>query len=138
MADQKHTPGPWHVEGSWNRPSTKEAGHLISHGLNSYGDGPEGYVCRTISTSPEDVRLIAAAPDLLAAAQLGLAQMEVELERIYEANCLINNEAPRKDTLEEDIRAELAEIEAQIAQVRELEASIAQARAAIAKATGGE
>jgi hypothetical protein len=55
----------WGIEGHWHNPSTREAGHIISYGANTHGDGPEGYVCKTIGTSDANARLIAAAPDLL-------------------------------------------------------------------------
>jgi len=66
MTDGKHTPGPWCIEGK------ADGGFLISEGVNSYGDGPERYVGvikadRTGELREADVRLIAAAPDLLEA-----------------------------------------------------------------------
>lgn len=64
MSDAKHTPAPWRVEG---HRSGVPHGHIISHGINSHGDGPEGYVCDTWNSSDADARLIAAAPDLLEA-----------------------------------------------------------------------
>jgi hypothetical protein len=75
----KHTPGPWAVEGSWSRPVTGEVGHIISYGVNSNGDGPQGTVCKTVGTSLDVARLIAAAPDLLEAlkpfaAELGFGE----------------------------------------------------------------
>lgn len=62
-----HTPGPWRVEG--RTVYGAKSGHIISHGTNAYGDGPEGYVCNTSGTSEADARLIASAPDLLEALQ---------------------------------------------------------------------
>jgi hypothetical protein len=62
--DDKHTPGPWRVEG-WTVCGAK-SGHIISHGTNTYGDGPEGYVCNTSGTSDADAALMARAPSLLA------------------------------------------------------------------------
>jgi len=64
VSDAKHTPAPWRVEG---HRSGVPHGHIISHGINSHGDGPEGYVCDTWNSSDADARLIAAAPDLLEA-----------------------------------------------------------------------
>lgn len=65
MADTKHTPGPWRVEGMLTH--RVKPGHIISHGLNEYRDGPAGYVCDTLGTTFWDARLIAAAPELLEA-----------------------------------------------------------------------
>ena len=59
----KHTPAPWHVEG--RTVYGAKSGHIISHGINSHGDGPKGYVCNTSGTTEADARLIAAAPRLL-------------------------------------------------------------------------
>ena len=63
MSDLKHTPGPWRVEGH-RRVGLDLTGHIISHGINAYGDGPEGYVCNTSGTTDANARLIAAAPQL--------------------------------------------------------------------------
>ena len=49
MSDQKHTPGPWIIRDQ----------DIIGHEMN-------GYIC-TWSGRPADAKLIAAAPDLLAA-----------------------------------------------------------------------
>lgn len=68
----KHTPGPWRVEGSRLGISR---GHIISHGINSHGDGPEGYVCDTSGTTEADAQLIAAAPELLKALTM-IAEMD--------------------------------------------------------------
>jgi hypothetical protein len=50
-------------------------GHIISHGINSHGDGPEGYVCDTSGTTEADAQLIAAAPELLKALTM-IAEMD--------------------------------------------------------------
>jgi hypothetical protein len=60
-----HTPGPWRIEGYLKWPVGPS--FLISHGMNSYGDGPEGYICKTQTPVEADALLIAAAPDLLKA-----------------------------------------------------------------------
>lgn len=61
----KHTPGPWRVEG-FKKSAGKTVGHIISYGTNFYGDGPDGYICTTDGTSDADAALIARAPSLLA------------------------------------------------------------------------
>jgi len=66
----KHTPGPWRVEGRTTERGGALSGHIISYGTNGYGDGPDGYVCKTRGTSEADANLIAAAPDLLDALKL--------------------------------------------------------------------
>ena len=63
----QHTPGPWRVEGHSGLLGGALAGHAITHGVNAYQDGPAGYVCKTVGTTDADARLIAAAPDMLAA-----------------------------------------------------------------------
>ena len=64
------TAGPWRTDGHKVRDG-KVVSVTISHGLNSYGDGPEGYICVTCEgldgKSEANARLIAAAPDLYAA-----------------------------------------------------------------------
>lgn len=62
----QHTPGPWRIEGYTRLIGGEVIGHTISHGVNSYADGPEGYVCTTHGTSDADAILIAAAPTMLA------------------------------------------------------------------------
>ena len=69
-----HTPAPWRVEGHTTEGGVL-TGHIISHGMNNYGDGPDGYVCKTRGTSDADALLIAAAPDLLKALKL-IAEMD--------------------------------------------------------------
>ena len=69
----KHTPGPWRVE------CHHGAGKIISAGTNSYGDGPEDFVCIVgpylhPEVRPGDVGLIIAAPALLDALELFVAQ----------------------------------------------------------------
>ena len=61
----KHSPGPWRVEGV-RTSAGWTVGHIISHGTNAYGDGPDGYVCTTDGTSDADACLMASAPSLLA------------------------------------------------------------------------
>ncbi len=75
----KHTPGPWRIEGYTRLIGGEVTGHTISHGVNNYADGPEGYVCTTNGTSEADARLIAAAPDLLVACRQAAIQF-----RFYE------------------------------------------------------
>jgi hypothetical protein len=67
--DKAHTftPGPWAVEGITRAGGKTSA--IISYGVNCYGDGPEGYVCEARGVTLKDARLIAAAPELLAALQ---------------------------------------------------------------------
>ena len=61
------TPGPWAIEG-FTRAGGK-TNVIISYGVNCYGDGPENYVCEARGVTLKDARLIAAAPELLAALQ---------------------------------------------------------------------
>jgi hypothetical protein len=61
-----HTPGPWRIEGHRSLANGAKD-YIISHGVNSYGDGPEGYVAR-VEASKADATLIAAAPDFYSAA----------------------------------------------------------------------
>lgn len=60
MSKNKHTPGPWRwtaIPGGWDG---------VEH-----EDGP--LLCRLVLNEPENARLMAASPDLLAALQLDLA-----------------------------------------------------------------
>lgn len=61
----RHAPGPWRIEGQ------RAGGYIISWGVNSHSDGPEGYVgvfgpmfAGGSSSLAADARLIAAAPDM--------------------------------------------------------------------------
>ena len=60
-----HTNGPWRIVGRTRLIGGEVIGHLISHGVNGYADGPEGYVCTTNGATEADAILIAAAPRLL-------------------------------------------------------------------------
>jgi hypothetical protein len=77
----KHTPGPWRIEGYSKLISGEVIGHTISHGVNGYGDGPDGYVCTTSGTTEADAHLIAAAPRLLEELQRLVAIAESGLFR---------------------------------------------------------
>ena len=80
----KHTPGPWRIEGYTRLIGGEVTGHTISHGVNNYRDGPEGYVCTTNGTSEADARLIAAAPDLLEALQYVMSAHGEQLTDAFE------------------------------------------------------
>jgi hypothetical protein len=84
----KFTPGTWRIEGR------RGAGYIISAGVNAEGDGPAAYVGvidpmfhvagEDTERREADARLIAAAPELLAA--LKEAVEEVEDLRNYANN----------------------------------------------------
>jgi hypothetical protein len=69
-APTTHTPGPWSIEGSIHDTHRNERGFIISHGTNSHGDGPEGYVGNLMKVRQEDARLIAGAPSMFDALDL--------------------------------------------------------------------
>lgn len=63
--------------------------------------------------------LMAAAADLLRVARNSLSRMEDELALIYESHCTLNDDgSPRRETLEECVRAEVADLEIEIRAVR--------------------
>ena len=69
------TPGPWHIEMTSQRHDGEkwvDREWTICHGINRHKDGPEGNVCKVVSTK-DDADLITAAPDLLDVAQNILA-----------------------------------------------------------------
>jgi len=79
MEKTKHTPGPWYVTGSC------EDGTMITNGggvsiarwpRNNRWEKPEGIIIGDIS----DARLIAAAPDLLAACKGIMHQWETGVD----------------------------------------------------------
>lgn len=80
----QHTPAPWRIEGYTRLIGGEVIGHTISHGVNSYADGPAGYVCTTNGTSEADAILIAAAPDLLEALQYVLSAHGEQLTDAFE------------------------------------------------------
>lgn len=71
MSTQKHTPGPWNVAyyGYTERP-------VIKHGSQSIADVRGCELDDTTTHSLANARLIAAAPDLLAALKLALPCVE--------------------------------------------------------------
>jgi hypothetical protein len=66
----KHTPGPWRV-GGHPRDNSGTAWHEILTDADEFGPS---YVCQAME---QDARLIAAAPDLLAALRMAVARIEV-------------------------------------------------------------
>ena len=68
MTDTTHTPGPWQIWGQITGISRSPCtGHTISK-------GPNIFICDAIGTSDANARLIAAAPELLAACQRALVE----------------------------------------------------------------
>lgn len=65
MADTNHTPGPWRVEESWGAPCIQAKKRPVATVL--YHNGSED------PDVEANARLIAAAPDLLAAAEAAAA-----------------------------------------------------------------
>lgn len=63
MTNTQHTPGPWQIWAEITAISRNPCtGHTISR-------GDDVFICDAVGTSAADARLIAAAPDLLAALQ---------------------------------------------------------------------
>ena len=63
MTDTQHTPGPWQIWAEITAISRNPCtGHTISR-------GDDVFICDAVGTSAADARLIAAAPELLAALQ---------------------------------------------------------------------
>lgn len=119
----QHTPGPW----------TIKPGRFWICNVGNNPDDPgvwSAYPVREGESFPfgdkaADAHLIAAAPELLKAAKLGLARMTDELKILLSNVCLLDaNLQPIRDTCEDP-----DEVDA-------LEADIAAAHAAIAKAAG--
>jgi len=82
--ETKHTPGPWYWDRSIGRPNDCHAGlfsDLVVHGkpLNEghQGELVAGTFNGEIRCHPRNARLIAAAPDLLAACQEAIAFVAV-------------------------------------------------------------
>lgn len=105
MTAAKHTPGPWHAVGAWVETEDDSVADICSCDPDTIGQGgrSDAEICA-------NARLIAAAPDLLAA----LSRLE------FAAQC-------RENTLGDQLR--LVSVKA------ELVAAAEQARAVIAKAT---
>jgi hypothetical protein len=116
MSEVKHTPGPWKVS-HWYSTVGQTCG--VSNGILGvaavYGTG------RTEAES--NARLVAAAPELLRAAEKHLAALEEEAE----ANMALDNaEANFSDARPEIRRAGIAMVAASTA-AKELRAAIAKA-----------
>ena len=69
----QHTPGPWHVTGDYVR---NENDGLVGEALNLWAN-----VKTPTDERKANARLIAAAPDLLAACRCALADMEGSYSR---------------------------------------------------------
>jgi hypothetical protein len=89
-----HTPGPWRVDPG-SPQDIQCAGGEIASTWNTLCNGEEFRVtgaCTDMATSLANARLIAAAPDLLAACKLA----------IPEISCLFNQAYHRRETPERD------------------------------------
>jgi hydroxyethylthiazole kinase-like sugar kinase family protein len=84
--------------------------------------------CDKTKTLPEFIARACNEHDALVEfARVGLAALEEDLELILESHCELNDDlSPRRETLEEEM----------IDEVADLEAKIVKGRAALAKATG--
>ena len=71
VTQQKHTPGPWAVGGHPGDKSGTDWREVLAP--SQFGPA---YVCQALK---EDARLIAAAPDLLAACEVALRNAESRL-----------------------------------------------------------
>ncbi len=75
-----HTPGPWHVSDQW----------IVATGPYEAENWDRAWICQWGSTTTEaNARLIAAAPDLLAALESMLEAFEPHLVAIIEAEAAI-------------------------------------------------
>lgn len=81
MSTPSHTPGPWtidaYAEGKHDYLVTHSSGGLRSHIARLY----DSALCNEHGATEANARLIAAAPDLLAACRLAMATMEAELTK---------------------------------------------------------
>jgi hypothetical protein len=73
-----HTPGPWTVSPDW--PFPDERGQLHDAVVKHFPDGTEALICSFEHSVYRDsqnpnARLIAASPDLLEAARVGLLEL---------------------------------------------------------------
>ena len=105
----KHTPGPWAVGDEERNNIVGPGGQVASVGPFASGGASRG----DFDTMTANARLIAAAPELLAACIALLGESDPALEEAYERWVNLEDEAP------EDVRTMLEN----------------EARAAIAKAT---
>ena len=69
-----HTPGPWKAEGFGVWSCTPEGNRRVCVAEYDKGDGP--YKIKGEKEAVSNARLIAAAPDMLAALQLALRYLE--------------------------------------------------------------
>jgi hypothetical protein len=71
--DAKHTPGPWRCE---NMAIYGANGHVVCRIVEPTGHGRSGEPSSYGPQAPHDARLIAAAPDLLAALRWAMAVLD--------------------------------------------------------------
>lgn len=129
----KHTPGPWIAAArpssivGW--PIVGPMGRMVCDVaiINRQGAGSDEKFKAYYAEIEANAHLIAAAPELLECARDGLASLEAQLALILESHCKLDADLePKRDTLDDDVRDV----------VEELEGKIDRARAIIAKATG--
>lgn len=80
MSDVKHTPGPWKmVRYTGHEPQKHWPGRIVSESGVEVFSGPFSFHALRGKTAEANARLIAAAPDLLAALKKAHATMVLQL-----------------------------------------------------------
>lgn len=132
MSETKHTPGPWSVE--FNNPLSPIEGHTVRVATYPHRGlciVPKGGGTHGVEHQEANARLIAAAPDLLAACQ---AADRIELIRDSMSECYARLKDRHRITVESQriTQAELDRLKTELRSIRQ------QIRSAIAKATSSE
>ena len=96
MAEGKHTPGPWRSNTAFRE---------LDCNLLCSVSGPDGVIARSIK-KPDDARLIAAAPDLLAASMKAANELRQAARALAKAGD--HKAAAVADMAEERTRAAIA------------------------------
>jgi len=124
-----HTPGPWFA---FNADYQRLHDHAL---LPIFVVGPEEFhtVAQVRAGSEDDdlpaqtkdnARLIAAAPDLLAALKSARDVVQEHATELLRSFCIIKDDKPDRDSMDDDERAGVTELESVLAEV---DAAIAKA-----------
>jgi hypothetical protein len=121
-----HTPGPWFLEGNWDAASGKTLGGWVSC---NYPAGCPVFGLEASVGTPQEIvanaRLIAAAPDMLAALKEAFAELQCVRDYIEDAS---------RGRLKYRGESEISVMAT--GDLARVDATIDAARAAIAKAEG--
>lgn len=86
MNEQKHTPGPWKIANLYPLPDFGETYQITAHGVPTVARVNTDYAGMGLGEGEANARLIAAAPDMLAALK-NIVELQADHGRLNLPEC---------------------------------------------------